>query len=240
MEYDAFVKNFDCFTICRLPTQYDKSAAGYIFPSQKVQQGKYTDDPVSAINKFDIVVEKAKGTSHVWIQFLTDTVSVDEAAQIAYSVELTNSNKQIIHPALPFNYKESYVGKPLECQRATNGQMYNLGAGSYRLKVKTFNFGPGSTGRPSGIPGRQWTVRVVSPDVTKFGTVALTPTELYGNHGAWNCGVWRLFGNKKLAKRRPDRSYELIEIKTALAQNPPFPAYVWNNTFGQGWEKAHL
>jgi len=58
MEYEDFVKNFDSFTICKIPTQYNKDAAGFVFPSQKILSGKFTEEPVSAQNKFDIVVEK--------------------------------------------------------------------------------------------------------------------------------------------------------------------------------------
>ena len=112
---------------------------------------------------------KAKGTSHVWIQFLTDTVTSKEASNVFYWIELTNAQKQVVYPALPFHYKECFTGdKPMMTQNTTNGQMINLPSGSYRVSVKHYYEG----GSPKGFPGRQWIVRVVSPDVTKFSTVA--------------------------------------------------------------------
>ena len=58
MDWEDFVYHFDDFQICKIPTQFSKEAAGYVFPSQKILSGKFTDDPKSATNKFDIVVEK--------------------------------------------------------------------------------------------------------------------------------------------------------------------------------------
>ena len=62
MDFTDFAENFNCFTICKIPTKYDPQSSGFIFQNQKIKQGKYTSDPKSAWNKFDFVVKKERIT----------------------------------------------------------------------------------------------------------------------------------------------------------------------------------
>ena len=167
MEYDDFVKHFETFTICQLPSKFDESAGGYIFPNQKVIGGTYTEEKSSGNNKFDIVVEKSSGTSHVWIQVLAETKSDAEAWDVYHVLTVKNSKNKRVFPALPFNF-EGTDGNG--SQGVTNGEMFNLKPGSYRLEVQAYFKGLGYKGNP----GRQWVVRVVSPHVTKFGKAKLS------------------------------------------------------------------